>query len=73
MEDYCVKTERYIFQSLTKKIVSDFSGNESIRTRATETGHCTEFTEHLLSVLVCADAGRETRVRTQPLPSEDSV
>lgn len=58
VEEFCVKTGETHFQ-VPNRIVSDFSGNKSIRTRATETGHCTEFTEHLLSVLSCADVGRE--------------
>lgn len=56
-----------------ERILRDFSGNKSTGTRETETGQCTKFTEHLLSVLVCADAGREIRVRTQPFPPGNSV
>lgn len=52
--------KRYIFRLPMERIVSDLSGNKSIRTRATETGHCTGFTEHLHSVLAGADAVRET-------------
>lgn len=54
------RQERNIFRSLMERIVSNFSKNKSIKTRATETGHCTEFTEYLLSVLFWAHVGRET-------------
>lgn len=56
------REERYIFKSLMERIVSDFSGNKSIKTRAMEIDHCTGFIEYLLNVLACADAGREKRV-----------